>query len=247
MSPSEQRSITLQGRAIPYLLKESQRSSRVRISVSDIGVTLVIPSGYPIRDGEKFLHRNADWVLKQLEKHHKRTAKTQHKSLPNDVLLLRGIPTQVVVIEEPARKLRSRVDEVGGKLIIRIPVGAAGTVAAGLENHLRGLAAARTRELVESYARRMAVRPKAITIRDQRTRWGSCSSSGTLSFNWRLIMVPPTIMEYVVIHELAHMIQPNHSDQFWTVVAQLYPAYKEARSWLRNNASLLHPKILTDL
>jgi predicted metal-dependent hydrolase len=247
MPPTEQRSITLQGRAIPYLLKETQRSTRIRISVSDVGVTLIIPSGYPIRDGENFLHRNADWVLQQLEKHQKRTAKTQRKTLPDDVLLLRGIPTQVVVIEEPARKLRPRVDEAGGKLIIRIPVGAAGVVPTGLEGYLRDLATARTRELVESFASRMGVRPKAITIRDQRTRWGSCSSSGTLSFNWRLIMVPPTIMEYVVIHELAHMIQPNHSDQFWAVVVQFYPAYKEARSWLRKNASLLHPKILTTL
>ena len=140
-----------------------------------------------------------------------------------------------------------RVDAANGKLTVRTPLGASGAVPAGLESYLRGLARQQIEETVNSEAQRMRVRPSSIIIRDQKTRWGSCSNRGTLSFNWRLIMVPPTVLEYVVIHELAHMIEPNHSADFWSVVAQYYPAYKEARSWLRRNASLLHPKMFTNL
>jgi len=81
-----------------------------------------------------------------------------------------------------------------------------------------------------------------VTIRNQRTRWGSCSNLGSLSFNWRLVMAPPAVLEYVVIHELAHRKQQNHSKAFWQVVAQYYPDYKAVRVWLRGNASLLRPE-----
>jgi len=247
MTAAEQRQITLRGKTIAYQLKESSRSSRVRISVSDGGVALVIPSGFPPRQGEAFLHKNADWVLQQLDKHQKRAAKSQHNTLPPDVILLKGTPTQVIIVEEAQRKSRVRVDAANGKLIVRTPVGTPGVAPAGLESFLRGLARHQVEQTVFAEAQRMRVRPSSIIIRDQKTRWGSCSSRGTLSFNWRLIMVPPTILEYVVIHELAHMVVPNHSTDFWAVVARFYPAYKEARSWLRRNSSLLHPKMFTNL
>lgn len=247
MTANEQRQITLRGNPVTYRLKISERSRRVRISVADGGVTLTLPRGFPLRDGEAFLLKNADWVLQQVEKHHKRAAKGSGPSLPADVILLHGVPTRVEVITEPQRKSRARVDESAGKLLVRIPVGAGSSVPVVLESHLRSLARQQIETVVTSEARRLGVRPKSLTIRDQRTRWGSCSSSGTLSFNWRLIMVPPTVMQYVVIHELTHMIVPNHSVQFWAQVARYYPSYKEARSWLRKNAPLLHPKILTEL
>jgi predicted metal-dependent hydrolase len=246
MPVKEQRQITLLGKSVTYQLRISERSNRVRISVSEKGVSLVLPSGFPLRDGEGFLQKNADWVLQQIEKHEKHAAKNNRASLPADVILLRGTPTRVDVIEEQQRKLRARVDESSSKLLIRIPSGASASVPVVLESWLRELARQEIELVVTNQSRRMQVRPGALTIRDQRTRWGSCSNRGTLSFNWRLVMVPPTVMEYVVIHELAHLSVPNHSAQFWSLVAHYYPAFKEARSWLRKNASLLHPKMLTD-
>ncbi len=163
------------------------------------------------------------------------------------MILLRGVPTRIVIVEEPQRKARMRVDEEKGNLVLRIPAGNRSVIPTGLENYLREMARDQIEACVAAQARRMGVRPKTIVIRDQRTRWGSCSSTGTLSFNWRLIMVPHTVMEYVVIHELAHMVHANHSTAYWAFVSQYYPAYKEARSWLRKNASLLHPQILTEL
>lgn len=74
-----------------------------------------------------------------------------------------------------------------------------------------------------------------ITIRDQKTRWGSCSARGTLSFNWRLMLAPPAILDYVVVHELCHLTHMNHSAAFWEKVESVYPDYRTARKWLKDH------------
>lgn len=74
-----------------------------------------------------------------------------------------------------------------------------------------------------------------ITIRDQKTRWGSCSAKGTLSFNWRLMLAPPAILDYVVVHELCHLTHMNHSAAFWQAVESVYPDYRTARKWLKDH------------
>jgi predicted metal-dependent hydrolase len=104
---------------------------------------------------------------------------------------------------------------------------------------------ARARNEIESEVSRQAARlrlkPGSVSVRDQRTRWGSCSARGTLSFNWRLVMTPPEVLAYVVVHELAHLVHPNHSPDFWSYVGRAFPAYKTARTWLKKNAALLRP------
>ena len=79
----------------------------------------------------------------------------------------------------------------------------------------------------------------SITIRDQKTRWGSCSGRGTLSFNWRLILAPPEILDYVVVHELCHLTHMNHSKEFWNLVGSVIPDYKTRRKWLKENGHTL--------
>lgn len=80
----------------------------------------------------------------------------------------------------------------------------------------------------------------SISIRDQKTRWGSCSGKGNLSFNWRLILAPPEILDYVVVHELCHLTHLNHSKDFWHLVETVLPDYKERRQWLKENGHTLH-------
>ncbi len=92
---------------------------------------------------------------------------------------------------------------------------------------------------VSHYARMLGVTYGKISIRDQKTRWGSCSSEGNLSFNWRLILAPPDVLDYVVIHELCHRKEMNHSKEFWALVESHMPEYKERRKWLRENGNNL--------
>jgi predicted metal-dependent hydrolase len=94
--------------------------------------------------------------------------------------------------------------------------------------------------LAEREAARLDVSFARIAIRDQRTRWGSCSPRGTLSFNWRLVLAPPEVAEYVVVHELCHLREPNHSPRFWDLVEHARPSFHVQRAWLREHGWELH-------
>jgi len=102
---------------------------------------------------------------------------------------------------------------------------------------LRECARVELSELVQQYAQKMQVRVGKITIREQKTRWGSCSSQGNLNFNWKLVLMPKRIQEYVVVHELAHRKEMNHSPAFWSIVAAVLPDYSERRKWLKAHES----------
>ena len=109
-----------------------------------------------------------------------------------------------------------------------------------LKEWYRTQAAQKIQERTEWHAKKMGVDYKSINIRDAKSRWGSCNSKGALSFNWRLIMVPLEVFDYVVVHELTHLLELNHSDNFWTKVRILEPNYVKYVNWLKDNAYLLH-------
>ena len=79
------------------------------------------------------------------------------------------------------------------------------------------------------------MRPTAISIRDPRTRWGSCTSTGRLSFSWRLVLAPPEVLRYVAVHEVCHMLEPNHQPPFWALVERMLPGWRAQRLWLRRH------------
>lgn len=231
--------ITIAGQQVPYRVRVSMRARRLRLTVSNGQVSVTLPKGVPRSEAEKMLQQHSAWLMSQLERAAK--AKTPAKTLPGDVILLRGEVKKVVVQEESERQARTRIVESADCLVIYAPVGA---VKAGRTLAVPWLKAKAREEITataQKWAARMGVSYRALSIRDQKTRWGSCSSRGTLSFNWRLVMAPPAILEYVVIHELAHLKQPNHSKAFWQLTGQYFPDHKRARAWLRSNASLLRP------
>jgi predicted metal-dependent hydrolase len=95
-------------------------------------------------------------------------------------------------------------------------------------------------ERVTWHAKQLGVRVRRIGLRDQTTRWGSCSASGLLSFSWRLILAPPFVLDYVAAHEVAHLLEMNHGPRFWKLVTKAVPRLEEAKEWLRNEGMLLH-------
>lgn len=109
-----------------------------------------------------------------------------------------------------------------------------------LEKRYRDAAADYIPKRVEYYHTLTGGNYSKITIRDQKTRWGSCSASGTLSFSFRLMMAPPRVLDYVVVHELCHLTYMNHSKDFWNMVESILPDYKEHRKWLKENGHTLH-------
>jgi predicted metal-dependent hydrolase len=108
-----------------------------------------------------------------------------------------------------------------------------------LINWYMDLAIVRFKEKTFKYAKQLGVIPKSITVRDFKSRWGSCSVKGDISFNWRVILAPQQIVDYVVVHELSHMIQHNHSPKYWKLVEKLMPNHQECKEWLKVNGSRL--------
>ena len=108
-----------------------------------------------------------------------------------------------------------------------------------LENRYRQAAKEYFPARVAYYEKIIGVTHNEIRIRDQKTRWGSCSSKGNLNFNWRLMLAPPRVLDYVVVHELCHRKEMNHSKAFWNAVEMVLPDYKELRKWLRDNGNSL--------
>ena len=239
MTESLETTIRINNRDIAYRVVHSRRARRLRITVNGSNVVVTLPAGVKVIEAENMLRQHSAWLLKQLERSPKR--KPEGFNLPKDIILLRGEPKRIEVVEEVNRKARTRVDELSDRLIIRVPAGTRGTPRQLALDWLKQQARATIEIETASLARQMGLRYTSIAIRDQRTRWGSCSSKGTLSFNWRLVMVPPTVMSYVIIHELAHLRQPDHSKAFWQIVAGYYPDYKLARAWMRKNTAALRP------
>ncbi len=110
---------------------------------------------------------------------------------------------------------------------------------AGMEKRYREAAKEYFPKRADYYAQQLGVSYERIRIAGQKTRWGSCSSKGTLSFNWKLMLAPPKVLDYVVVHEICHLKEMNHSPRFWRLVEELMPDYKEYRKWLKENGNTL--------
>jgi predicted metal-dependent hydrolase len=232
--------LILNGRNVHYAVRRSARARRITLRVSDKGVALTIPARSDIASAEAFLREKADW----LEKHLARidTLQTQRAAAavgPNE-LLLRGERVPFEVVPSPLmRGARARMLTVDGKYLLHIPAAQADKARGFTLGWLKWQAEQDLAERVRIRAAEMGVEPKRMTLRMQSTRWGSCTRKGTLSFNFRLIQAPPEVLDYVVVHELAHMREFNHSPNFWAIVATHSPDYKRLSRWLDDNGWML--------
>ena len=207
---------------------QRQNARRVTLSVSRAtGVaTMTLPPRIPMADAEAFALGQREWLTARLG------AVPEPVPFENGMTLpYRGRPTRVVRREGRGVRLAGETIEVGG------PVEA---FPAALERWLKGRARTRLRARSEVHAARLGVTFGRIAIRDTRSRWGSCSTSGTLSYSWRPILAPDPVLDYLAAHEVSHLREMNHSRRFWAHVATLCPDYRESRAWLRENGTLLH-------
>lgn len=211
---------------VPLTLRRSARARRIslRISALDGRVTLTLPKGVSEAEALDFAKSKAGWIRGHLARQ------------PDAVTVA---PGAVLPVEGVARRLvvgtGRRVMLTGGE--IAVPADASGR---RLQAWLRELARDRLTAASDRYATALG-RPYArITLRDTRSRWGSCSSTGGLMYSWRLILAPPEILHYVAAHEVAHLSEMNHSRAFWDTVERLYGPYAAPRAWLRREGGALH-------
>lgn len=238
MAEPDGRETTLEGVPVTYEVRRSDRARRSRIDVGLRGVRVVVPAGARV-DPERLLAEHAGWVLDAQAQYEERREQVPERRFEAGATFpYRGEPHDVVV----ERRSRSSVSErtpsstdASGTLRLARHHVEETSVKRALECLFRRTARETFEDEAERHAPQMGVEYERIEVRNQRTRWGSCSTRGTLSLNWRLVMGPPEVLEYVVVHELAHLVEPNHSGAFWSVVESALPEYRERRAWLQEN------------
>jgi hypothetical protein len=234
------KSICLRNQRVDYSIRVSPSAKRARIKVTPKGVEVVLPADANKDRAELLFRENTDWVLDQLAFIERMgNLRIQHQQLEKGTIFLRGRKTHIKIVEEGSNRKYGLIDQEDSYLRVRVPQGHSVEPLQTLESWLRKQA---RKDIIKCLAERcvqMQVRFARLYIKNQRTRWGSCSRRKNLSFNWRLVMAPPEVLDYIVVHELAHLIEPYHSTKFWLVVRSYCPEFERYRAWLKSNEGWL--------
>ncbi len=229
--------LSVQGIGVPVEVRRHSGARRLTLRVSKTrrAVVVTLPSSCRIEEADRFLKTHAEWVRDRLGRVPEPVPLADGATIP-----LRGIPHRV-----------SMTGPVRGAPVVSVDASARGMprlLVAGRQEHAPRrlkdwLVAEAHKDLdrcVTCHAGKLGVRARHIALRDQVSRWGSCSASGLLSFSWRLILAPAFVLDYVAAHEVAHLVEMNHGPRFWKLVARCVPRLEEAKHWLRNEGTDLH-------
>jgi hypothetical protein len=212
---------------IEYSVRRSSRSKRVRVWVDpDRGVEVVLPQRAPARAAAEAVRELRPWIDRRLAELERTRAVVAAREG-----IVPYLGTDLLLVPEAGR---TRVHRRGD--VLRVPETDA---AAAIERWYRRAAKAEIAPLLDHAVERLGTRYTALTIRNQRTRWGSCSSSGAMSFNWRLLLAPEPVLDYVIWHEACHLRVMDHSPRFWALVRRHCPGYEAQRRWLRRQGATL--------
>lgn len=228
------REIEVDGEWVPVEVVENARARRLTLRIVPGGGGLKVTIPPHVREDElaEFLDRNRNWAASRLARLPETTkieegAIIPFKGVDHKIIYLdrlRGVVEAKPVLEEPSLLVPGDPAMVSRKVL------------AFLKKEAR-------RELnlaVTEYAEALSVRPKIVRITDTTSRWGSCSSTRTLSFSWRIIMAPPEVLHYLAAHEVAHLREMNHSENFWNLVREICPDMASHKAWLKTNGNRLH-------
>jgi predicted metal-dependent hydrolase len=243
----------LPGGPLPYTLRHSPRARSVRVVIHpDRGVVVTLPATRSAtRDGERhataFLAEREAWLRRHLDRQAQLDATLAMRGGAKDggVVPFRGRLHRVRVVPAVSGIRRSDVIWFDDELVIHRVAADRRTDARILEAWLRHQARGDIEASVALHAAALDVRPASVTLRDPRTRWGSASRSGRLSFSWRLVLAPAEALETVVCHELAHLRVFGHGPRFWSLVASRRPDHQIWRRWLHDHSTELHRALAT--
>lgn len=226
---------------ITVRLQVNPRAKRLilRIDPKKGEAVAVAPSKRKLGEAVAFAKSKVDWIAAQLDQKTEDAVRFEEGAL----IPLRGTPCQLTCSGEGRlAKLIDNTRSDHAKMqpnILQLP-GAPETLPARALRYFKRAAKDDLTKAVAFHAERLGVTPARISIKDTRSRWGSCSHAGNLSFSWRLILAEPFVLDYVAAHEVAHLKEMNHSPAFWAQVERTYPDWKPARNWLRLHSARLH-------
>ncbi len=228
MPPVE--TMDLEGTTVSYIVRRSARAKYMRITITPhSGVVVTLPARLKrYINPEKLIREKQEWVLEHLSK-----VAPPFPPLPltdGSKVNFRGEPH---TIRLAIGGRRPAIGVNGRELHVTLPASHQGELKEVVKEWIKQQALETILQEAASAAETIGVRYNRITIRDQKTKWGSCSKQGNLSMNWRLILFPPEVLRYVVIHELCHLKHFNHSQRFWDMVERYDPSYRDSIAWLK--------------
>lgn len=229
----EERVHDVHGRPVPLTVRHSARATRITLRIEPGGraLRMTVPHGLPERELKSFLKRHHGWLESKLFDY-----PDDSRPLPGGTLPILGRSHRI----EHTGKLRglTEVAEVEGDAVIRVS-GLEDHVGRRLADYLRKLARSELETRVRHHTAAIGKSHRDLTLKDTRSRWGSCSTAGNLNFSWRIAMAPPAVVDYLAAHEVAHLKEMNHGPKFWALCRRLCPGTDEARAWLKKHGSAL--------
>ena len=235
--PSTGETLALPNGEVVIVYVRHPRARRYRLVFRRDGTArCTIPRRGTLAEARRFVSENEAWLADKWERHRQSPRGPQPVGVGGSIHLA----GREVVVE----RLESDRDGLEcyrlGEIEFHLAVGAGDlrpAVEAALRRHATRTLPGRVAELAAEH--RLAERVRRVSVRNQRTRWGSCSRRGVISLNWRLVQVPESVRDYVILHELAHLLQMNHSPRFWAEVKRLSPGFEESEAWLKKHGRLL--------
>jgi predicted metal-dependent hydrolase len=223
--------LSINGREIPVALVRNRRARRYVLRLRADGLArLTIPGSGSAAEAWQFVQRHSEWLERQLHRFSMQPSRPRQWFAGTEILL-RG---ELVKIEADAEQKIIRF----GTESLRV-VDTTTDLRPAIEKYLQRLAVKELPARTLEFASLHQLSVRRITVRSQRSRWGSCSSGRVISLNWRLVQTPPFVRDYIILHELMHLRQMNHSARFWNEVQRVCPDYRRAKLWLKENPGLL--------
>lgn len=231
--PAVELPLEISGRNVPLVLVRNPRARRYLLRLTPDGAARVtIPRGGSAAEAWRFAERSKGWLEQAIQRQAARPVRSRLWPV-GTLILFRG---ETGVIESVAGEAGNAVRF--GSEMVKVTDGVTDFRPA-IEKHLWRLGAQELPTRVQSFAAQHQVAVSRISVRNQKSRWGSCSRRGTISLNWRLIQTPPHVQDYIILHELMHRREMNHSARFWREVKSVCPDFEVAERWLKQNVSLL--------
>jgi predicted metal-dependent hydrolase len=209
------------------------RRYTLRIDAPTREVVLTMPPRGSVREAKEFAQKHGGWIAARLKRLPEATPFAHGVEVP-----LRGEPHRIVHRRGERGTVWTETDGSGQRLLC--VAGESPHVDRRISDFLKREAQRDLDAASRGYAAQIGVSIKRICVRDQSSRWGSCSNTGVLSFSWRLILAPPFVLDYLAAHEVSHLVELNHSPRFWRLVKRLYPQLERAKVWLDANGTDLH-------
>ncbi|GAB1580291.1 M48 family metallopeptidase [Phyllobacterium phragmitis] len=230
---TDDRAYEVAGRTLPLRVVENPRATRLtlRIEAGGKGLRVTIPPGLPAREVERFLSRHQGWIEARIAKLPDRPTVRPGIKIP-----IRGVP-HLIVHESGRGTVKQAAGEDGTRMLI--VYGDRLHLPRRVADFLKREARRDMEALVARHTASVGRRAKAVRYKDTKSRWGSCTSDGVLSFSWRIAMAPSPVINYLVAHEVAHLIEMNHGPKFWKLCNELCPDTDRCKAWLKRNGSAL--------